>query len=104
MSDAAPNPALCASLLIHTHFLPCSNAKSLQSEKSSQEFGVTRPSETRGKDSSVEIYIYLFVRLFPCVCFGVTNARQFTPEGADMPSASHSLQITPAFLREADLV
>lgn len=38
------------------------------------------------------------------VRFSVTTPRQFTPEGADVPSASHSLQITPAFLREADLV
>lgn len=61
------------------------------------------PSETRGKDLSVGIYIYLFIRQIPRV-FWLRCARQFTPEGADVPSASHSLQITPAFLGEADLV
>lgn len=63
-------------------------------------------SDTRGKDLSVHGNLYIFFCLSGRFIgnFGVTTPRQFTPKDADVPSASHSLQITPAFLRDADLV
>lgn len=56
-------------------------------------------------DRYMEIYLYSFGLSGGFnVCFGIAMPRQLTPKGAVMSSASHSLQITPVFLQDANSV